>query len=66
MCTIAKHLHYKVKGVIKVCGDCATVKIKQKLLHKVAEDRNLNLGKRIYLDLSSQKIPSYGVFREKT
>ena len=35
-------------------------KSKQKLLHKVVEERNLNLAEMTYLDLIPQKKPSYG------
>ena len=35
-------------------------KSKQKLLHKVAEERELNMNEMIYLYLISQKIPIYG------
>ena len=35
-------------------------KNKHKFPHKVAEKHNLNLSEMIYLDLSSQKKPSYG------
>ena len=55
-----KHLHYIIKGELEVCEDCATAKIKHKLLHKVEEESNLNMGEMIYLDLISQKKPSYG------
>ena len=48
-----KHLHYSVKGG-------ARAKIKQKLLHKVAEESNLHMGEMIYLDIRLQKEPSYG------
>ena len=36
------------------------MKIKQKLPRKVAEERDLNLGEIIYLDLISHKKPIYG------
>ena len=39
-----KHLHYRVKGVLEVCEDCDMAKSKQKFLHTVAEERNLNSG----------------------
>ena len=41
----AKHLHYIIKGMIEVFEDYATAKIKQKSLHKVAEERDLKPGK---------------------
>ena len=56
----AKHPHYSMKGTLDVCEYCATKKIKQKSLRKVAEDQDLNLGRMIYLDISSQNNPSYG------
>ena len=37
--------------------------IKQKLLLKTAEEKDLNLGEIIYLHTSSQKKPSYGGFK---
>ena len=55
-----KHLHYSNKGTLEVCEDCATAKSKEKLLHKVAEERELQPVEMIYLDISSQKKPSYG------
>ena len=54
------HLHYSVKETLEVCEDSATAKRKQKLLHKVAKERNLQPVEMIYLDISSQKKPSYG------
>ena len=38
---------------------CAMSKSKHKLLHKVAEEHDLNPGEIIYLDIISQKKPSY-------
>ena len=55
-------LHYSFKGALEVCEECATAKIKQKLLHKVAEEINLKPDEIIYLDPISQKKPSYGGF----
>ena len=55
-----KHLRYSVKGTLEVCKVCATAKINQKLLHKQADERNLKMGKMIYLYLIPQKKPSYG------
>ena len=55
-----KHLHYSIKGVLEVCEDWDMSKSKQKFLHKVEEEHDLNPGKMIYLDINSQKIPSYG------
>ena len=55
-----KHLYYIVKGVIGVYEDCDMAKIKRKLLRKVAEERNLKLGKTINLNLISTKKPRYG------
>ena len=37
----AKHLYYSVKGTLEVFKDWDRVKIKHKLLHKVAEERKL-------------------------
>ena len=56
----AKHLQYSINGTLEVCEDCTTAKSKQKLLHKVAEERNLKPGEMIYIDISSQKKLSYG------
>ena len=53
------HLHYRVDGMIEVCEYCIMDRRKHKFLHKSVEERNLKLGERIYLDLSSQKKPSY-------
>ena len=39
MCTTTKHLHYRMKGELDVCEECATVKTRHNLLHKVAEER---------------------------
>ena len=39
---------------------CAMSKSKHKLLHKIAEERELNAGEMVYLDIISQKKPSYG------
>ena len=55
-----KHLHYIIKVELEVCEDWYTPKSKQKLLHRVAEERNLKPDEMIYLDLSSQKKPIYG------
>ena len=55
-----KFLLYSVKGTLEVCKVCATAKINQKLLHKQADERNLKMGKMIYLYLIPQKKPSYG------
>ena len=60
MCVTTYHLHYNVKGILEVCQYCATVKRNHKSIYKVAEERNLNLGKMICLDLRSQKKLSYG------
>ena len=55
MWEISKHLHYIVKGKIEVCEELPTEKIKQKFLDKW----DLNPGKMICIDISSQKNPSY-------
>ena len=55
-----KQLHYILKGVLEFFEYCATSKRNQKILHKVAEERDLKPGEIIYLDLLSQKKPSYG------
>ena len=54
------NLHYRVKGAMEVFEDLTTAKSKNKFLRKVVEERDLNPGKMIYLDISSQKKPSYG------
>ena len=54
------HLQYRVKGVVEVCEDYSTEKSKHKFLHKVTEERNLKPVEMIYLDLISEKKPSYG------
>ena len=60
MCATAKHLHNNVEGAIEVFDDFATAKMKHKLLQTMVEERDPNLGKIIYLDLSSQKKLIYG------
>ena len=44
--------------VLEVCEYYATVKIKHKFLHEVAEQRDLNPGEMIYIHIRSQKKPS--------
>ena len=56
-----KHLHYIIKGTPEVWEEYATEKSKQKSLQKVAEEGNLEPGEMIYIVISSQKKPSYGV-----
>ena len=46
--------------MLKIFEYCAIAKSKEKLLHKVAEERDLKPGEMIYLDIISQKKPSYG------
>ena len=60
MRALVNHLHCRFKGTLEVCEDCDTAKSDQKLLHKVAEEREIKTGKVIYLDLSSQKKLGYG------
>ena len=60
MLRTAHQLHYSIKEVIEVFEDCATAKIKQKFLHKVAEESNLKPGEMTYVDIISQKKSSYG------
>ena len=55
-----KHLQYSVRGELDVCEDYSMDKRDHILLHKVAGGRNLKPGEMIYLDISSQKKPSYG------
>ena len=55
-----KHLHYSVKGSLEVCEDCDKAKIKHKSIEKVTEERNIDPDEMVYLDLISQKKPSYG------
>ena len=59
----AKHLNYIVKGNLDVCEDYTMEKKNQKLLHKVAEERNLKPAEMIYLYLSSQRKPGYGGYK---
>ena len=56
------YLHYRVKGTVEVCEEFATAKSKNKFIHEVVEECNLEPGKMIYLYLSSKNKPSYGVF----
>ena len=44
----AKNLHYIIKGVLEVCMDCA-MKKKQKIPHKVVEERYIKTEEMIYL-----------------
>ena len=60
MNAIVKHLNYSVNVALEVCEDCDISKIKQKLICKVAEEKDLKPGEIIYIDISSQKKPSYG------
>ena len=60
MCATAEHIHYRIKGTLDIYEDCATEKVKHKLEHKVAEERDLKPDKMIYIDMISQKKPSYG------
>ena len=55
-----RHQHYIIKVALDICKDCAMAKIKHKLIFKVVEDQNLNPGKRVYIDICSQKKPSSG------
>ena len=50
-----KHLHYSVKGELEVFEYWTTDKINQKSLHKFVEERDLDPGEMIYLDINSQK-----------
>ena len=52
MRTTVKHLQYRVKEVLEVCEYCAMVKINQKFIHKVAEERDHKPGDNIFLDIS--------------
>ena len=52
MSETAKQITYSVKRKKDVCEDCPAEKSKQKLLHKVAKERNLNMCKMTYLDLA--------------
>ena len=63
MHAITKHLHHSVNRTLEVYEDCAMEKINQKLLRKLLEEQYLKPGKMIYLDLNSQKKPSYGVYK---
>ena len=56
----ANHLNFSVKWELEVCENCSMEKRNQKLQHKVAEESELKLGEMIYLDIISQKKPSYG------
>ena len=42
VCASMNNLYYSVKGAIEVCEYCATAKSKQKLLHKVSEQHDLD------------------------
>ena len=61
MCATTKHLQYSVRETLDVCEDWAMAEITQKFLHKVTRERDLKTGESIYLDLISQKKPSYVV-----
>ena len=45
--------------VLEVCEYYATVKIKHKFLHEVAEQRDLNPGEMIYIHIRSQNNTDY-------
>ena len=57
---IVKNLHDIIKEKLEVCKYCATAKIKQKLLRKVAEEQDFNPVEIIYIDIISQKKTIYG------
>ena len=54
MWATAKHLYYIIKGTSEVYEDCATAKIKQKSLQKVAEEHDLDPGEMIFIGIRSQ------------
>ena len=58
--TAKNQLDYSVKWTLDICEDYATETIKQKLLRKLAEEKDLKPGKMIYIGISSQKKSSYG------
>ena len=60
MCASAKNLNYSIKGALDICECFATSKSNHKLLRKVAEELDLDMGNMIYIDFISQKKPSYG------
>ena len=60
MHTAKNQLDYSIKWTLDICEDYATEKSKQKLLRKVAQERDLKPGKIIYIGIISQKKSSYG------
>jgi hypothetical protein len=51
----------KLKGNFKVCEDCAVAKARQKNLNKDWKGESQVPGERVYLDISSIRVESYGV-----
>ena len=53
---------YKVDltGKVNKCQSCSLEKIKQKNIPKKNEDKSMNPGERMYLDISSMRKPSMG------
>ena len=60
MRVISKHIHCRVNGALEVCEECDMSKIKKELLRKVAEERYLNPGEIININIISHKKSSYG------
>jgi hypothetical protein len=50
----------KLKGVFKICEDCAVAKARQRNINKDWKGGSQVLGERVYLDISSIKGKSYG------
>jgi hypothetical protein len=52
----------KLKGHFKVCEDCALAKVRQRNINKDWKGGSQVPGEIVYLDISSTKGESYGVF----
>jgi hypothetical protein len=50
----------KLKREFKVCEDCAVAKARQRNVNEDCKGGSQVLGERVYLDISSIKVESYG------
>ena len=56
-----KYLHYSVKGTLEVCEYYDMAIRKRKYLSNTEEEQDLKTRKTIYIEISFQKKPRYGV-----
>ena len=61
MRTTKNHLQYKNKRALGISEEDAIAKNKHKYMCKVGGEQDLKLGEMVYIDIISQKNPSYGV-----